>query len=280
MDAVPHRMFCSPFIGGGNVEIHKAPVQVEVVGDLNGRVTNFMRVLRGNVRDLADAVELTPFSEEEYDLAASVADDPIEDARRFFVLCWGDINGGPTPTAFRFPSLSRWSSAAADINDKTALLYAAAKRIKHWHIYNKDYAWLINRITDKSYSTSVVVYLDPPFLKQTRSRKSKYQHEFTVDDHIAMLDLLRSKERDTNFFLSGYATDEKGNPNTLYDDALPNWVRYDKEMRTNSNGKRVESLWVSPLTAPHVNRSLDKWNSWQEGRGVVDNADYSQLFKV
>lgn len=281
MNAVPHRMFVSPFIGGGNVEIHKPPVQVEAVGDTNGRVTNFMKVLRDNVADLADMIELTPFSEYEFDMAGNVSDDPLEDARRFFLLCWGDINGGPTPNSFRFPSLSRWTPPVDDIDNKTALLYAAAKRIKRWHVYNKDYKWLLGRVTGKPYSQEVVVYLDPPFLTNSRttSRRGKYYHEFGVQEHVDMLLALKAAERDAKFFLSGYAYDTNGNYDDLYDSTL-GWIRYDKEMRVNANGKRIESLWVSPLAAPYVAGFLDKYESWQSGRGIKDVGDYSGIFKV
>ncbi len=32
------------------------------------------------------------------------------------------------------------------------------------------------------------------------------------------------------------------------------WQRFDKEAQTNSGGKRIESVWISPRTAEALNR--------------------------
>ncbi len=275
MQAVPHRGFCSPFLGGANVEIHKPPVHLEVVGDINGRVVNFMRVLRSHTRTLAEQLALTPYADAEFEQAKEISPNAIEDARRFFLLCWGSMNGGPTGRSFRGGSLNRGATPADDINNKEELLYAAARRIKHWIIYQKDYRYVLKRVAGLANSSEILIYLDPPFLTETRDTRSKYPNEFTESDHADMLKLVYPLGLAQPIFISGYAFHQDGTPVDVYD-LLYGWTRHDQTLGTNSGGKRVESLWVSP----YAQQYLDKIERWNSGRGVVDPTDYSGLFEV
>lgn len=247
MQMVPHTGFCAPFLGGANVEIQKPAVKAEWVGDINGRVTNFMSVLRDNPRKLIDQLDLTPYSEDEYTLSQESSPDPIEDARRFFIQCWGSYDGGPTPSTFRTPSLSRRSTPAGDISGKEELLYAAAQRIKNWHIFNRDYKDVLGMVIGKEWSSDVLIYCDSPFLARNVTKRNKYGVEFTVDDHREMASILVGAGDTQAIFVSGYAFDRNGCANDLYAEIFPGWTRHDEELRTNSNGKRVESLYVSPF---------------------------------
>jgi len=82
----PHKVYCEPFFGSGAVFFLKPPARIETINDMDGNVVNLFRVCRENPEKLARAVELTPWSREEFvscvDLDIS---DPIERARRTLV---------------------------------------------------------------------------------------------------------------------------------------------------------------------------------------------------
>lgn len=275
MQMVPHTGFCAPFLGGANVEIQKPPVKAEWVGDINGRVTNFMSVLRDNPKKLIDQLDLTPYSEDEYILSREPSPDPIEDARRFFIQCWGSYDGGPTPGTFRTPSMARRSPPADDISGKEELLYAAAARIKKWNIFNRDYKDILGMVIGKEWSSEVLIYCDPPFVKKNVTKRNKYGVGFTEDDHREMAGILTGIGETQAAFVSGYAFDRSGRANDLYTEIFPGWSRYDKELRTNSDGKRVESLYVSPFAQRFID--TDPKTLWNQGVGIRDNNDYSNI---
>src|SRR5690348_7274244 len=85
-----HIHYVEPFFGGGAVLFAKNPDGVsEVANDLDGRLTNFWRVLQDEhtFRRFQRAVEAIPFSEVEFREAEAALDslDAVERAVAFFV---------------------------------------------------------------------------------------------------------------------------------------------------------------------------------------------------
>lgn len=65
----------------------------EVLGDSNGSITNLFEVIRTRPEELAWMIEMTPWSEAEYEAYERPeryvgSGDALEDARRFVVRCW------------------------------------------------------------------------------------------------------------------------------------------------------------------------------------------------
>ncbi len=80
--------YCEPFGGSGAVLLNREPAPVETYNDLDGDVVNFFKVLRQQKESLLEAIGLTPFSREEFEIAISETSDNITDlerARRFFI---------------------------------------------------------------------------------------------------------------------------------------------------------------------------------------------------
>lgn len=83
-----------------------------------------------------------------------------------------------------------------------------------------------------------LVYLDPPYLQQSRScQRRYYRHELlSVDDHKRLLDLARSLP--CNVMISGYWSE-------LYASILDGW-RSDFKWTVNRRGKSMkEWLWMN-----------------------------------
>ena len=78
--------YLEPFAGSAAVFFNKNPSRVETINDLDSNIVNLFRVLRDRPEELRRAIELTPYSREEYEQAVESFDhpDPLEKARRFY----------------------------------------------------------------------------------------------------------------------------------------------------------------------------------------------------
>ncbi len=80
-----------------------------------------------------------------------------------------------------------------------------------------------------------LIYADPPYLMETRTQKM-YAHEMSLDEHLEMLDVLKSHPGPV--VLSGYE-------NTLYDKHLEGWKKIKvKPPKVEKQADRMEILWA------------------------------------
>ena len=91
----PTLHYIEPYAGSAACFFTKAPARHEVLNDLNGSICTLFRVLRNRGDELAEAIMLTPWCEEEYERVEKdwVHEDEVEHARRFLVRCW-QAHGG------------------------------------------------------------------------------------------------------------------------------------------------------------------------------------------
>lgn len=230
----PHCCYLEPCGGSAGVLLNKAPSPVEIYNDLDGEVVNFFRVLRyGNSRKLIDAIRLTPYSREELNNARPVK-DPVERARRFLVRSWFGIANDASRDAssgFRV-SRNRQPTVAADWKNLPETLEKAVERLRNVYIEQRDALELI-KLHD---GPETLHFIDPPYMKSTRTREGSYTHEFTDQQHNDLLRLLldcRGK-----VVLCGY-------DNALYNSTLAGWCKVSYGARTGMGRKRVECLWMN-----------------------------------
>ncbi len=240
-----HNCYVEPYAGGASVLLQKAPVPHEVINDLNGDVTNFFRVLRDNTEDLIRAIWLTPYSREELELARTLpaSDDPIEQARRFYVRCWQSFGSGvgTSSTGWRYGKGNNGSdSSPIPTWNNTDSLWQAAARLKLVQIEKDDALKVIERFDH----AATLFYVDPPYVHSTRYHNSKskgYAFEMTDEDHRRLADCLKSVRG--MVVLSGY-------PSALYDELYSGWKCITKDVQ-NISGQvaEIECLWLSPRVA-------------------------------
>lgn len=232
-----HETYVEPYCGAASVFFRKHPSPIEVINDLNGDVVNFFRVLREQAQELIDAIDLTPFSREEYDLAYEEADDPLERARRFYIRSWQSFSGHASyKTGWRHQRnlRTRGSSLTREWGRKDGL-YRSALRLRNALIENDDALKVIQR-----YDTpGTLFYVDPPYVLTTRSNHRRYSYEMSNADHRALAAVLR--EVQGMVLLSGYQS-------ALYDELFGDWRRIEKTTTTNGNNTATECLWISPNT--------------------------------
>jgi DNA adenine methylase len=232
----PHRIYVEPFGGSGSVLLRKPRSYGEIWNDLDGDAVNMFRVMRSaRAGELVDALRKTPFSREDFNEAYTLADDPVERARRLVIRCFMGFgtNAHNRVTGFRAQSNRSGTTPAHDWANYPDSLVTVIERLAGVVIENKD----ATAIMAQHDGTSTLHYVDPPYVLSTRSDKTKdYAHELTDADHNALLAFLQTLKG--TVVLSGYTS-------PLYEDALKHWRRVERQAFADGAKKRTEVLWIN-----------------------------------
>lgn len=240
-----HRVYVEPFGGAASILLRKPRSYAEIYNDLDGEVVNLFRVLRSNrAGELVDALALTPYARDEFELAYEPHGDPVEQARRLVVRSFMGF-GSDSPntqqrTGFRANCNRSHSTPAHDwINYPTALRMIV-ERLRGVVIENRE----ATEVMAHQDGPETLHYLDPPYMPGTRSQKSRkgglryhaYRHEMSEADHAALL--ADAKNLSGAVIISGYHTE-------LYDDVLSSWMRLERPSLADGARKRTEVLWLN-----------------------------------
>jgi len=98
-------------------------------------------------------------------------------------------------------------------------------RVAHAHQFLRDFP----------YAGREVIYVDPPYMPESRLRSRIYRHEYGIEDHEQLLDILVSLP--CRVILSGYR-------HPLYENALKQWTLTTYTAQTQS-GPRPECVWIN-----------------------------------
>jgi len=240
-----HRVYVEPFGGGASVLLRKPRAYSEVYNDLDGDAVNLFRVLRGDrAKDLVSALTLTPFSRIEFEDSYQPTDDPVEKARRLVVRAFqgfgSDGHNSAIRTGFRASANRSNTVPAHDWANYPIALKQTIERLRGVVIECRD----ATEVIAQQDTAETLFYVDPPYLPETRSNKSRksgekyhaYAHEMTVDDHVRLLDVLKGVKG--GVVLSGY-------PSRLYNESLSGWRRVERAALADGALKRTEVLWIN-----------------------------------
>ncbi len=249
----PHVCYVEPYGGAGSVLLRKPPSAIEVLNDADQRLVGFFRTLRQRPDELLRAIELTPYARAEFEQAFQVHPNPVEDARRVFVLCWqGRSRGmGEWRTGWRYEIGGKRVSGAVD-DFRTDHLATVVARLKHVQLECDDAAAVIGRYD----APTTLFYMDPPYVWATRSKRTsrptaRYAVELDEAAHRALAGQLHR--------LAGMAV-LSGYPSELYAELYERvgWRRVERVSQTD-HGKRIECLWLNPAAAAALNGQLRLW---------------------
>lgn len=252
----PHHHYVEPYFGGGAVLFAKDPESVsEIVCDKCQLLMNFWATLQFEATFAAFSrrVSAIPFCEQQYETALvrssellqpehDYAHEPDPElAAAFFVVCRQSLAGrmdsfAPATTGRLRRGMNEQVSAWLSCVDN---LPPVATRLKRVFMHAPQPALPLIRKYDK---LGLVMYLDPPYPKDTRESPDVYEHEMSLRDHRELLTTVK-QVRHAKVLLSSY-------PNELYDTMLKNWRRETKEVDNKASGKRrkekkIEAVYMN-----------------------------------
>lgn len=248
-----HTCYVEPFGGAAGVLLQKPRSYAEVYNDLDRAVVNFFRVLRDPITRarLIEAIVMTPYARDEFDLAWEECDDLIEEARRLAIraqMGFGSAGATKGSTGFRIDTKREYGTAQQLWTMYPAAIKAAGERLSSVLIENRDAVSIIQQHD----SQSTLHFVDPPYLLSTRviqnGNKGCYKHEMTDEDHAALLESLQNVKG--YVVLSGY-------PSELYQEYLGNWERYETTARISAGrgtSLRTECVWINPACSDALAR--------------------------
>jgi DNA adenine methylase len=256
---VPHQTYVEVYGGAASVLLNKAPSPIDVWNDIDSRLVNFFRVLRhAESRErLLEALAFTPFARAEFAACCRepTDSDPVEAARRFFVLCQQSVSSGGakermTPGSWaKSVGVSRrgMSQNASRWWGNIENLPAIADRFARVQIECMGAMKLLSQYD----RPETLFYLDPPYVAGSRvaGQQQVYKHEMTDEQHIEMIGRVGSLKGPA--ILSGY-------DNEVYRGRMGGWGRIGipSKARSSTAGStrgrsapppdRMEILWLNP----------------------------------
>lgn len=248
----PHRVYTEAFGGAASVLLRKPKSYAEIYNDLDDEVVGLFRVLRGpDSAKLISDLSLTPFARAEFEAAYEHTDDPVERARRLVVRSFmgfgSDGHNTEVNTGFRANSNRSGSTPAGDWTNIPENLARVAARFAGVVIENRPAI----DVLEAHDSPDTLHYIDPPYMPETRSTKSRrgglrchvYKHEMTVSDHTALLGRIR--ELKGAVLISGY-------PCELYEKYLRDWTRIERQALADGARARTEVIWANGAAKQHT----------------------------
>jgi DNA adenine methylase len=248
-----HTCYVEPFGGAAGVLLQKSRCYAEVYNDLDRAVVNFFAVLRDpdTRARLIEAIVHTPYSREEFDIAWTPTDDPVEEARRLAIraqMGFGSAGATKGSTGFRIDTRREYGTAQHLWSLYPDSIAIAGERLQGVLIENRP---AIEVMTQHDGPTTLH-FVDPPYMFGTRvlqaNGRGYYKHEMTDDDHAELLDALL--ELEGFVVLSGY-------PSDLYNDRLQHWSQYQTKARISAGrgtGIRTEVVWINPACSEALDR--------------------------
>lgn len=242
-----HDTYNEPFVGSASVLLRKERSRMENINDASGDLINFLITLRTDEAELIRAIEMTYYSQAEWEIALLPDPDPVERARRFYVRCYMSIRPFDNHCSFRRQmKLSRGKNGkqspmtpAAKSFMRIGHLQDVAARLRGVGIENMD---ALEFIEIYDYDRAFF-YVDPPYPFHTRVRTLPVYpvDDMANSDHEKLAAVLNGI--DGMAVISGYACDLY---TRLYEGN--DWIRMDREARIDGGGTAIESLWISPRT--------------------------------
>jgi len=276
----PHECYVEPCCGAGAVFWWKPRAPLETLNDLAGDVVHFYRVLRDPVaferfRLLA---ELTPYAREEFEdcrRACHDDEDPAARAWAWFVSV-RQAFGGATGAAAGEATRTGWRYSVGAGTAAGTAAGGAARAVGSWG-YNarnangtrvssavRKYLGVVERLPEihqrlqgvqiecgdwrrilAAYGhAGACVYLDPPYVRETRRGDKRYAYEFTRSDHEDLTAALLASP--AMCMLSGYRHAAVHGPLEA-----AGWERTDIDVPISAARQRVglrciESIWRNP----------------------------------
>ena len=249
----PHTCYVEPFGGAAGVLLRKPRSYAEVYNDLDGDIAAYFRVLRDpeSRRRLIEAVALTPYHRDEFDLSWEEGGDEVERARRIAIrgqMGFGSAGATKGVTGFRIDTKRAYGTAQHAWAEFPAAIAAAGERFVGVLIENRDAI----EVMQQHDAPDTLHYVDPPYVKSTRKGawgRNAYRCELTDEQHVELISALEQLRG--MVVLSGY-------PSGLYAEQLRGWQEFRTKARISAGRGtvlRTECVWINKACAAALSHS-------------------------
>lgn len=248
----PHEVYIEPFFGAGHLFFAKQPCHCEVINDLDEDIYNFFKVLQDEEKSkkLIYILDNTPYSRQFYEEAIKADKQNLTDIQKavnFFVTIRQAFSGIPI-NGWSFSP--RKNNSEQFMNSANKLKYVN-KRLKKTYIEHDDAVAVLERwlpVCQRNKQTTFV-FLDPPYLHETRRGKHRKLYEYESHDklHIGLLDCVNKYASENILFCITHY------PSELYSNALKQFECRTVEhiitasLDTGKNSRNVmeECIWTN-----------------------------------
>jgi DNA adenine methylase len=234
------RKFFDPFCGGVGYLMHKPVSPIEAFNDLDSDLINFYEVVRDQPVTLINILDSFNYSRESFDSAENYKTDSshLWRAAKYFIRNRMSRDGDMQSYTFSDRVRRGLPEMQSSFESSVARLESFSARIAHCSFLNNNAFELLDFV---GADPDVLIYLDPPYLHETRVAKKLYKHEMSTQDHIKLLTL--ANQARARVVISGYAS-------RLYNDMLGGWSQTLLPTKIcmgsgNSKSDRLEVIWYN-----------------------------------
>jgi DNA adenine methylase len=241
-----HDIWIDGMCAGCITSLRKPPAQQEIVNDINPYIVNFWMVLRDRYWHLWDRIKFIPYDQGIFEIYKDFEkiDNPLEQA--IGLLVRNRMSRDGMMESFVDSTRQRRGMNEGHSSWETCKrnLKVISERIQNWKICNQN---VIKELPDYLNNPKCTIFLDPPYLLDTRTSKELYkQYEVDLQFHVMLTNLIVDAK--AQVILCGY-------DNILYNTNLTKWYKIVREVKVNmGNGSktkkknsRIEILWINRL---------------------------------
>lgn len=238
-DDFENMTYIEPFAGAASTLCNKKPSKEEVISDLDKGIYNILKVVRDDCQEFISRLKKVKYTKETFETALlqTTFDNKIDMALNEFIL--RRMSRGGLKTAFAWSNRKRGDKPGDQNAWETILkiLPIISKRLQYVYILNQPALSVLSAFNDPG----TFVYVDPPYLPETRVSTKAYECEMTVDDHLDLAAVLKGFKG--KVLLSGY-------PSPLYNRLFKDWRCAKKKIANHASQQKnkdikTECLWAN-----------------------------------
>lgn len=233
--------------GGSGIIALNCDNEMIVYNDLHEGLYTFFKLLRNpeTSQKLINKIQMTPYSRQEFLECKATwekEEDEIEKARKFYVVTMQSVstNGGWSYSKNKSrrgmsQAVSRW------LGNIEQNLPDMIEKLITMQVENLNCIELIHKYD----SVDTVFYLDPPYIQETRLMKSGYKYEFTIEQHIELVETLKNIKGKA--VLSGYEHEiyKPLETNGWHKQLLGEYAKHSEKIVEIEHKKGKEFVWIN-----------------------------------